>query len=151
MKKPKTQEQLDRATDLRLQKTYNRDLAWYNAQLEEQEGGCGICERPEGTRRLHVDHDHSWKKIKIETMKTGGSWVAKALYLGNLYLESSEKKPTAVRKIKRLLLKNSVRGLLCYSCNAGLQKFSDSPTRFRAAAKYLEAHLGVRDETHDKD
>ena len=143
MTKPKTQEQLDRATDLRLQKTYNRDLAWYNAQLEEQEGGCGVCGRPEGTRRLHVDHDLSWKKVRIETMKTRGAWVAKALYLGNLYLEGSEKKSTAVRKIKRLLLKDSVRGLLCYSCNAGLQKFADSPKRFRAAADYLEAHQGV--------
>jgi hypothetical protein len=29
------------------------------------------------------------------------------------------------------------RGLLCFSCNTGLRKFSDSPEKLEAAAQYL--------------
>jgi hypothetical protein len=37
-----------------------------------------------------------------------------------------------------MLLRASVRGLLSYNMNAGLQKFSDNPELLRAAAEYLE-------------
>ena len=142
MKKPKTKAQLDRATDQRLQKTYNRDLKWYDSQLKEQGGGCAVCGKPPGTRRLHVDHDHSWKKVKIETVKSPdtGKWIATAKYLGKDYTSCGLKKSLAARDVKRQLLRDSVRGLLCYAHNAGLQKFSDRPDLLRAAADYLEAH-----------
>ncbi len=147
MKKPRTQAQLDKATDVRLQKTYNRDLAWYNEQLKKQHGGCAICERPPGTRRLHVDHDHSWKKIKVEAANIGigdHTWVASAVYLSREYIASGKKKSIAVKSVKRMMLRDSVRGLLCYSHNAGLQKFQDDPKLLRAAANYLEAHQGIK-------
>ena len=143
MTKPKTQAQLDRATNLRLQKAYNRSLDWYNQQFELQGGGCGVCGRSAGIRRLHVDHDHSWKKVKIDTNKHEEQWAASAVYLGNNYVSFGVKKSLAVRDVKRQLLSASVRGLLCYSHNAGLQKFGDSPKLLRAAADYLEKHQGV--------
>lgn len=146
VKKPKTQAQIDKATDQRLQKTYNRDLVWYDTQLKSQSGGCGVCGRPPGTRRLHIDHDHSWKKVKVEAMKVGEAWAAKAVYLGKLYLEGAVKKSLAVRAVKRAMLRDSVRGLLCYSHNAGLQKFQDDPKLLRSAADYLESHQGVKHE-----
>lgn len=146
MKKPKTQTQLDRATNLRLQKTYNRDLDWYDRQLGKQGGGCGVCGRPPGDRRLHVDHDHSWKKAKVssEKLESSNTWVATAEYLGKSYTSSGAKKSLAVRAVKRMMLRDSVRGLLCYTHNSGLQKFGDNPVLLRAAAEYLEQHQGVR-------
>lgn len=138
MSKPKTQAQLDKATDQRLQKTYNKSLKWYNEQLKKQNYGCGICGRPAGERRLHVDHDHSWKKVQIETGKHEGKWTASAEYNGNIYVSFSVKKSLAVRDLKRQLLGASVRGLLCYTHNAGLQKFQDNPEFLKQAAGYLE-------------
>jgi hypothetical protein len=140
--KPKTQAQLDHATDLRLQKAYNRDLKWYNKQLAEQNFGCAVCARPPGTRRLHVDHDHSWKKVKVEADRNCSCdcWHALAVYNGREYKAVEAKKSLAIRGVKRQMLRASVRGLLCYPCNAGLQKFVDNPELLRSAADYLARH-----------
>jgi hypothetical protein len=147
MTKPKTQAQLDRATDLRLMKTYGVGLDWYNKQFTKQNYGCAICASGPGTRRLHVDHDHAWKKVKIAASKiseknslSGTIWEACAEYLGKSYYDTGDTKSLAIRTIKRQLLRDSVRGLLCYTCNAGLQKFADNPERLRAAADYLARH-----------
>ena len=146
MSKPKTKAQLDKATDARLQKSYNRNLAWYDKQLKEQGGGCSICFRPPGTRRLHVDHDHSWKKIKVEAKQhpLSKNWRASAVYLGKEYVSGGAKKSLAIKSVKRMMLRDSVRGLLCYTHNAGLQKFQDDPDLLRSAAVYLENHQGVK-------
>lgn len=140
MTKPKTQAQLDRATDLRLRKTYNISLADYEYLLGQQGGVCWITGRPPTGNRLHVDHDHSWKKVKIDSWKNEGQWVVSAKYNGKFYQEVSIKKSLAIRKLKRHLLRASVRGLISYSVNAGLQKFSDNPVWLREAAAYLENH-----------
>jgi hypothetical protein len=143
-RKPRTQSQLDEATDRRLKKTYGVGLDWYNHQLKAQGGGCWICGVKPGTRRLHVDHDHSWKKIKINTFREEapylGSWAASAVYGTTEYTGYGEKKSLAVKMVKDKLKKASVRGLLCYSHNAGLQKYQDRPDLLRNAAAYLERH-----------
>lgn len=139
--KPKTQVQIDRATDARLQKTYGVTLNWYNSQFEKQGGVCAITGKPPGTRRLHVDHDHSWAKSKISYEKVNsGVWAGSATYLGKRFEAVSGSKSGVSRKIKYQLLRASVRGLLTYTANAGLQKFQDNPKFLRAAAKYLEDH-----------
>ena len=71
-------------------------------------------------------------------------WVATAEYLGKEYVSSDSKRSLAVRAVKRMMLRDSVRGLLCYSHNAGLQKFQDDPKLLRAAADYLEKHQGIQ-------
>jgi hypothetical protein len=143
-RKPRTQAQLDEATDRRLKKTYGVGLDWYDHQIGIQNGGCWICESKPGTRRLHVDHDHSWKKIKIIAFKEAapylGFWAASAVYGTTEYTGHGAKKSLAIRMVKDKLKQASVRGLLCYSCNAGLQKYKDSPDLFRRAADYLERH-----------
>lgn len=141
-RKPKTQAQTDRATDARLQKTYGVTLAWYDSQLEKQGGGCAICGTPPGARRLHVDHDHSWTKVKVVSRKMGKVWEAAARYLNCIFYGSGRTKSIATRQVKAKLKRASVRGLLCYRCNSGLQKYRDQPKRFRTAADYLEDHQG---------
>ena len=50
----------DRRREYYLRTKYNKDSAWYEAKLEEQRGGCAICQAPEPPGRwLCVDHDHS--------------------------------------------------------------------------------------------
>ena len=139
MSKLKTKAQLDKAADARLRKAYNITLKDY-AYLERQsEGKCWISDRPPGTRRLHVDHDHSWKKVKIETLGNRLSgWAASATYNGVCYVAGGPKKSLAVRALKQKLLRASIRGLLSYNMNTGIQKFSDDPALLRAAADYLE-------------
>ena len=143
MTKPKTQEQLDRATDLRLKKTYGVGLDWYNAQLNEQDGGCAICGDPPGTRRLHIDHDHSWKKVKIKSFKTGvadSPWWASAEYHGVVNSSSGKTKSEALSKMKEILLRDSVRSLLCHRCNRPLILLRDKPELLEKAAEYLREH-----------
>jgi hypothetical protein len=141
MSKPKTQAQLDKATDQRLKKTYGVGLDWYEKTLKEQGGGCAICHRPPGTRRLHVDHDQSAKKVKIKTFKANGMWEAEATYNGKTLVARYRNKREAVQGVKNRLKVESVRGLLCYSHNAGLQKFQDNPEYLKAAAEYLYHHV----------
>jgi len=138
MPKPKTKAQLDRAADIRLQRTYGVGLDWYYEQLGRQNGVCAISGALPGARRLHVDHDHSWKKIKISATSLCGKpsprWHASATYLGKHFETVDINKRGVVRKLREILKRASVRGLLCYSCNAGLRKFLDIPAYFRAAA-----------------
>ena len=112
--------------------------AEYNAQLARQGGGCKICGKPPTGKALHVDHDHGWKKVKIETLKIFAEWHAWATYNAITYCGYGAKKSLAVLPVKRQLLRASVRGLLCYQHNAGLQKFADTPEWLRSAALYLD-------------
>src|SRR5580692_8380954 len=114
MTKPKTQEQLDRETDRRLKKKYGIGLDWYNLQLKLQGGGCDICGSTPKTRSLHIDHDHSYTKIKIKTQKVGKTWGAQAWYRGILYAETGPKRNPVAAAVKNRLKIASVRGLLCF-------------------------------------
>ena len=144
MTKPKTQAQLDRATDQRLKKKYGVGLDWYNLQLKIQGGGCYICGSTPKTRSLHIDHDHGYTKVKIKAQKIGNTWGATATYHGVAYSETGPKRNPVVAAVKKRLKVASVRGLLCFPHNAGLRKFSDNPKWMRAAVNYLEKHQGVQ-------
>ena len=44
-----------------LKSVYGITLETYNRMLEEQDGVCALCGRDNGSRRLCVDHDHSFE------------------------------------------------------------------------------------------
>jgi hypothetical protein len=136
--KPKTKAQLDKDADRRLQKTYNITLREYEELAKRTDGCCWVSGKPAGTRRLSVDHDHSWKKVKIDTERFSSGWEAVGIYNRVAYVGFNKKKSLAIRQVKRKLLRASVRGLLSYQINSGLQKFADSPELLKAAADYLE-------------
>jgi hypothetical protein len=143
--KPKTQAQLDRAADLRLLKSYGRGLDWYNEQFERQFGGCAVCGDGPKTRRLHVDHDHSWVKVKIYSEKTRTraayqAWSAWADYNGNVCSDWADTKSSAIKSVKQMLRVSSVRALLCHRCNRAMILFKDKANILRLAADYLERH-----------
>lgn len=137
--KPKTQEQKDRDTKARLLRTYNITLAEYGQMLEEQNFGCAICGRPPGDKRLHVDHDHAFAKRKIAAVKLSpGKWTASTHPSETpYYVATGSTKTEAKNVVKRLLLRGSVRGLLCWQDNTALQKYRDCPNRLEAAADYI--------------
>jgi len=121
-----------------MKREYGRGLDWYNAQFKEQNGGCAVCWDGPGTRRLNIDHDHAWKKVKIEAIKVGfGIWSAKGAYNGELYTAAGGTKSSAIRQLKEKLLSASVRGLLCHRCNRALVLFRDDEEYLEAAAEYL--------------
>lgn len=76
-----------------LRRKYGMTVEVYEELLAKGDGGCWICGRRAGKKRLSVDHDH----------RTG-----------------------------------RVRGILCWYCNAGLQRYDDNPVLLRRAADYLD-------------
>ena len=139
----KTQDQLDQITSKRLEKKYGRDLVWYNETVELQGGGCKLCGSKPGTRRLHVDHDHKWKYVKVRTTKGQDRWKAEATYNGITYVCGAKKRNDAIQDVKGYLKRASVRSLLCFRCNSFIVGFND-PALLRKAADYIEQHQGVK-------
>lgn len=132
--------QKDRAADLRLQRIYGITLAEYEMMLKRYNGGCWICGKlPKPGRRLHTDHDHAVHKVKVIVGKAENGWYASIPSLSILVYNNVGRKEARIQA-KRLARRRSVRGLLCWSDNAGLQKFRDNPDRLEAAAKYLREY-----------
>lgn len=143
--KPRTPEQQERDTDLRLQRTYGITLAEYNERLAQQGGGCAICGKPPAAKRLHTDHCHKFAKaFKISrTKRKDGSYLAYATLradpLSRLYIEIiGATRKLAGDAVKQAIKKASVRGVLCMSCNRGLRFYFDDSSLFIKAAEYLD-------------
>ena len=130
MRRPRTKKQADRATDARIQKAYGITLEERDKLDDSNDEKCWICGRPPVNVRLSVDHDHAWKKVKVESHQfkpvgtfggaAGGQklwWISSAIYNGMLYQIEAPKKAEAVRVVKKKLKRASVRGLLCQFCN----------------------------------
>lgn len=134
----------DKQTNARLIKVYGITLDEYNQLLKDQHNGCAICKAPPVTRRLHVDHDHGHRYVKvISTKLMGGYWRCEGTYKGEYKTFLGLLKSEAVQAFRKWAKKESVRGLLCPKCNRGLEFFRDKPELFDKAAKYLRRFTNV--------
>jgi hypothetical protein len=137
----------DKAVDLRLRQTYGISLEEYNEMLSKNNGGCWICGKKPTSKRLHVDHDHKIAKLKVSASKIvshAGKWYAYVhIPSGVGFYSFGQTKSEAIRKCKEKLKKISVRGILCWQCNAAIQKFRDDPNKMEAAAKYIRNYQEV--------
>lgn len=141
--KTKTQAQLDRTTNQRLLKTYGITLKDYKKLCKVHDENCWICGRPPGTKRLAVEHDHSWKKVKIQTAKglkyntSAHPWTAWGEYNNGAYCGTGKTRSDALRKVREEMRRDSVRGVACSWCNRGLRYYHDRPDLLESAAAYL--------------
>ena len=135
----------DQKRDAYYLKKYGVGLDWYNARFREQGGCCGICRRPQElfNKRFAVDHDHAYKRVKIEVWQDV-VWFARAAYLNRVALSRHNTKNGVKRNIRATLKAQSCRGLLCPWCNRGLRFYADDPTRLANAAEYLKRHQNAR-------
>jgi hypothetical protein len=142
MAKLKTPEQKEKERDKRLQKTYGISSFEYELLLLEQNYGCAICGSDGGERRLHVDHDHSYTKVKIKSTKEDHGWEAETIYRGLHWTDYGTTKSEAIQNLRRVLQKASIRALLCWPCNRALQAWRDKPELMELAAQYLRDFTG---------
>lgn len=99
-----------KSRDTYLKYRYGITLDEYERLLVHQERVCAICKKPNtGGKVLHVDHQHT---------------------RGERRLKLAERKA---------LIRDNVRGLLCWKCNGAIARFRDNPTDLRSAADYLES------------
>jgi Recombination endonuclease VII len=136
----------EKAKDSRLKRIYCRDLAWYNNTFARQHGGCAICGRAPGTLGLFVDHDHHWVTKGMDSLEIlRYKAYDKVFYTATAFkgtqdeITASGKTKGEVRKaIKRLLVGQSVRGLLCMICN---RKIVGVIERFKVPIDNIHAYL----------
>ena len=121
--------------DLYLRRHYNLTLEEYNEMMAEQGSVCALCGHPPKSRSLSVDHCHRYVKQAIHSQKVdSGLWKA---WTETMW-EYGHSHGDAVQKIRRRMLRKSIRGLLCYRCNKGIAFYRDDPKLFRRVAEYLE-------------
>jgi len=117
---------------------------------EEQDSKCGICGRPQSGRKLAVDHIHRVKVKIVPNPYLQGNEDKQVKYMGeaevgkeNWFVYFGPTKAETLRQLKKMYQKDTVRGLLCSSCNRALGKVEDprwkwGPEQLRRAADYLE-------------
>jgi hypothetical protein len=132
----------EQIADKRLQRVYGIEPGTYDRMLAEQGGVCAITlQPPKPSKRLAVDHAHSYDRVKIHHLKVKDGWatVSGIAPDGKQYGVSGPSRSKNKIAVKQMLRARSVRGLLSWRVNKGLQYFQDDPAQLRRAAEYLEA------------
>lgn len=114
---------------------YGMTVDDYAAMALAQNGACKCCGQIPTGRDLHVDHDHKVAKLKILVRNSLGEVGAYIREFDKMFVG-----PTARADAKTWLLRKSVRGLLCWKCNAGLRAFKNRSDVCHNAGNYLEAY-----------
>lgn len=140
----------DKARDQRLKRTYGITQAEWEAMFDAQGRRCAICGKPEpppDKRPFHTDHDHTFRYLTVRKEKLTepwhdlpvGAWYAEIEALRDVYA-FRRKRNDAIRACREQAKRASVRGIICWQCNAGLKKFGDNPLALAEAAEYLKRH-----------
>lgn len=129
--------------DKYLLKRYGINEIEYNAMLAEQDGKCKICGKEPTGRPLHVDHDHRLAYYKLSSRKMQNKdWTATPNNdINPIKFNLSfvgKTKSEALKALRFALLRASVRGLVCWHCNALLKQANDNPLILKSAARYLQ-------------
>lgn len=145
----------EKLLDQRYRRVFNWTLAEVDAMFALQNNRCACCGRLPGVRRLNVDHDHAFDKTKPTYSKPvlkDQQWEAygadprngrdpkKNLYL---WIGYGSTKSIALKNLRKIMRRASVRGGLCLRCNKGFAMFEDSKVpmspaeRFDRAATYF--------------
>jgi hypothetical protein len=134
----------DAARDKYLRKTHLISNAEFKSLSPDNT--CAICGgKPLPGKNLHCDHDHAINKIKIKTWKEPSGWWAEAWYLDDYFRAQRKNKSSAIKEVRKLLRRRSVRGALCGQCNRSLGKARfghkvDSAELLARASLYLMQH-----------
>ena len=122
---------------------YGITLARYNEMLAEYDNSCHICGwKPKaGQRALAVEHDHRVAQRKIYTKKV----IEAGRKMWGVWHEGTppiyfDKRRDGIATMRQTLGRLSVRGLVCWKCNALLKKSRDNPDILNNAALYLRAY-----------
>lgn len=138
--------------DKYLRQKFNISEEEYNSALAEQNGKCKGCLYVPTTVSLHVDHNHEIANRKVLSEKKNGVWWAYPENQAGIFNfeESAKTKSLAIRAVKRRLLRYSVRGLVCWHCNASIKKLRDSWAIAQNLSKFLFEYYQFLDGRIDK-
>lgn len=140
----------EKLLDQRYRRVFNWTLAEVDAMFALQNNRCACCGRLPGVRRLNVDHDHAFDRVKpivafyFELSGRKKIWQAAGQDPKNFWWAGfGDKRAEAVKRFRAIMRRASVRGGLCLRCNKGFQMFEDSKVpmspaeRFDRAATYF--------------
>lgn len=136
----------EEARERYLQKTHHISQDEYDVMFAEQGGCCKICGRvpKPGGRGLHVEHDHAIARLKVTAkMVVASVWVAMVPAWLDAPIFNGASRDDVKKQAAHWLYRKSIRGLVCWLCNAGLKSFFDNPVALRSAADYLDKFKAV--------